>query len=206
MLRQIVEVEDMYIRPKTVSSKYYHQDSEASIKSRNSEYRLQYGDSRYILEISSASAILIGQQLSAMNLKLDGYSVESIYQSSKVFQSSEDNKEWLLLPGWEAKKKAAACHNLLGFNYDGIDFSLSTGALFYNWVYTKALCQSQLIEEVSDYSLFADIFFNPDKSRSCQAIAVAEAVCLHKNNLLNRAIVDLNLFEQLTRMVLNGNW
>ena len=56
---------------------------------------------------------------------------------------------------------------------------------FYNWLYLNVLnLNNDLKNEVLQYDAFTDIEFNPKKSFSCQAEAIALYVSLRKKNLL----------------------
>ncbi len=146
-----------------------------------------------ILEISTKSMEYLGQSLSAFNLELKingkAYSVESIYQSSKVFTSGKQYNSILYKSPLEAKKY----HNkndsgmLEKFRFLNIDFPLEPNTYFYNWLYINALVRHKdLLEKLldGDYNAFSDIEFNPNKSINCQAQAVAICISLIKTDKL----------------------
>lgn len=130
------------------------------------------------LEISTNGLIDLGVKLSAFNLKLNGYTLENIFQSSKVFSNGGPYLDLLDVSPKEAKRDDRL-HNsgaLLGFNYAGIDFPLEPKTVFYDYIYINAVKQTLLPEEIvkiKDYTHFTDIEFNPQRSINTQAKSVA---------------------------------
>lgn len=120
------------------------------------------------LEVSSISDKDIGRRLSALNLMLtltngNKYSVESIYQSSKVYK---DN-------------------HIIGFKFNNTVFENNPYGMYYDYIYMVALYQNKDYHEIiKDYYLFTDLFFNPNKSLNTQARAIAIFKTLHDNNCL----------------------
>ena len=66
-----------------------------------------------------------------------------------------------------------------------------------------------------NYYAFTDIVFNPQKSLNCQAVAAAIYVSLRKQNLLQQALRDKNLFlkivyphfkQQCSAKIMNGEF
>lgn len=128
------------------------------------------------LEISTKGEIPLGNKLSAFNLKLDGYYLENVFQSSKVFDDGNSSqREWLELHPKEAKREAGKLHEshkLLGFRYDETDYPLEPKTVFYDHIYYKAVRQSLTLEELSQlnsYTHFTDIEFSPKRSINTQA-------------------------------------
>ncbi len=130
------------------------------------------------LEISTKGLIDLGVKLSAFNLKLNGYTLENIFQSSKVFSNGGPYRDLLDVSPKEAKRDDRL-HNsgaLLGFNYAGIDFPLEPKTVFYDYIYINAVKQTLLpeeIEKIKEYTHFTDIEFNPQRSINTQAKSVA---------------------------------
>lgn len=57
------------------------------------------------LEISTKGTIDLGRKLSAFNLKLNGYTLENIFQSSKVFSNGGPYHDLLNVSPKDAKKR-----------------------------------------------------------------------------------------------------
>ncbi len=130
------------------------------------------------LEISTKGLIDLGVKLSAFNLKLNGYTLENIFQSSKVFSNGGPYRDLLDVSPKDAKRDDRL-HNsgaLIGFNYAGIDFPLEPKTVFYDYIYINAVKQTLLPEEIvkiKEYTHFTDIEFNPQRSINTQAKSVA---------------------------------
>ena len=133
------------------------------------------------LEISTKSTELLGVSLSAFNLKLNGYPLESVFQSSKVFDDTNSpHTEWLTHHPKEAKSKAAELHSsghrLTGFLYNGVSFPLQPLTAFYDYIYMRAVIESlssNKIAQLSQFDHFTDIEFNSQKSLNTQARTAA---------------------------------
>ena len=130
------------------------------------------------LEISTKGLIDLGVKLSAFNLKLNGYTLENIFQSSKVFSNGGPYRDLLDVSPKEAKRddRLHISGTLLGFNYAGIDFPLEPKTFFYDYIYINAVKQTLLpeeIEKIKEYTHFTDIEFNPQRSINTQAKSVA---------------------------------
>ena len=132
------------------------------------------------LEISTKSQEDLGKQLSAFNLKIDKYFIESIFQSSKVFEGNIKFDFLISYSPNDAKKyiKNNKNGNLIKFNYMGIDYPLYPKTAFYDWIYINALEQNDLSKQLNDYDIFSDIEFNDKKSLNCQARAAAFYVAI----------------------------
>ncbi|WP_413817743.1 DUF6977 family protein [Pseudomonas viridiflava] len=157
-----------------------------------------------ILEVSSKSKEELGVALSAFNLKFTTLkqnftmSVECAFQGSKVFEGGGPFKDLYTKTSREAKldDRLKNSGRLKRFSFYGIDWELEPRTAFYDWLYINALKKqsSDLIDEILSYSAFTDIEFNPDKSINCQAYSIALFVSLHKQNMLNDAVVSKESF------------
>lgn len=145
-----------------------------------------------ILEVSSKSLDKIGIELSAFNLHItENKTIESVFQSSKVFEKGGPFKDISLFSSKEAKSdiRLKNSGNLLYFQFNGSKFGLEPKTFFYNWLYINTLClHKDLINEVIQYDAFTDIEFNPKKSINCQAESVAIFVSLYRQNLVTMAL------------------
>ena len=150
-----------------------------------------------VLEISSKSKVIYGIKLSAFNLsfKFNGrfISVESAFQSSKVFENGGPYIDILYKSSLEAKKdyRIKNGKNLLYFSFFKEKWDLVPTTLFYDWIYLKALTQphnKNLADYILKFDCFTDIEFNPEKSFNCQAGSVALYKYLYINNLLDIAL------------------
>jgi len=143
-----------------------------------------------VLEISSKSLDSLGVNLSAFNLKFkmrDGlfYTVENVFQSSKVFENGGPYIDLLGLSPKAAKTDPRLQNSgkLRGFRLDGINWGLLPATTFYDWLYLNALksapeLSSQLL--IQKFNGFSDIEFNPKRSLNCQAASAALYVSLVK--------------------------
>lgn len=143
-----------------------------------------------ILEASSKSQQTIGIELSAFFLKNDeGFPVENLFQSSKVFYAGQQFIDLKFVSPREAKRdsRLRMSGDMLKFYFENMDFPLEPKSLFYDWLYIKILFESEcnlnlrtrFIQE--NFDAFTDIEFNPKKSFSCQARTLALAISLYKN-------------------------
>jgi len=131
------------------------------------------------LEVSTKGRNPLGIKLSAFNLKYQGYALECIYQSSKVFQYGGAYKDLLEKSPREAKKDPRLRESgaLKGFYHDGITWALEPKTAFYDYMYIQAVKETltpEEIEEIRNYNYFTDIEFNPQKSINTQARSIAE--------------------------------
>ena len=130
------------------------------------------------LEISTKGTIDLGIKLSAFNLKLNGYTLENIFQSSKVFSNGGPYRDLLNVSPKDAKRNEKLINSgkRVGFNYNNIDFPLEPKTLFYDYIYinsVKEILSSNEIKQITNYTHFTDIEFNPKKSINTQAKSVA---------------------------------
>ena len=151
-----------------------------------------------ILEVSSKSREKLGVSLSAFNLMIDNaeleqtYSVESAFQSSKVFQDGGPFTELLYKNSREAKRDPRLRESgyLTKFSYLDEDWPIEPQTAFYDWLYIQALRnQSNPIKDkIFEYDAFTDIEFNPKKSINCQAYSLSLYVSLHRRGRLEDAM------------------
>ncbi|WP_198334852.1 DarT1-associated NADAR antitoxin family protein [Psychrobacter namhaensis] len=145
-----------------------------------------------VLEISSKSDSELGIMLSAFNLQIElrnGHkaSVESLYQSSKVFQEGGPYDDIRYKSSLEAKRdeRLKSSGDIIAFEHKGDRWDIEPKTAFYNWLYLNVLnLNSNLKNQVLEYDAFTDIEFNPKKSFSCQANAIALYVSLRRNKIL----------------------
>lgn len=151
------------------------------------------------LEVSSKSLLEIGVKLSAFNLSVTTqklkktFTVESAYQSSKIFEHGGPYKDLLYSSSREAKKdsRIRESGNLKGFEFFGEKWALEPKTAFYDWLYINALHKNELaVEQLKKYDAFTDIEFNPERSINCQAYSVALYKALEWRNLICDAIAD----------------
>ena len=131
------------------------------------------------LEVSTKSTDALGVRMSAFNLMLDGFHLENVFQSGKVFAFGGPFPNLLHMHPREAKHHACLRESgaLTGFRYQGIDFPLEPKTLFYDYIYIKAIKETLTddeIQQIGNYTHFTDIEFNPTKSINTQAITAAE--------------------------------
>ncbi len=145
-----------------------------------------------ISSIKNGGITELGTQLSAFNLMLKTksgkkISVESIFQSSKVFSEGGPYKDIMDMSSRDAKKdeRLKNSGNLIAFEYRNIRWELEPKTAFYDWIYLNALnLNDDLKQQALEYDAFTDIEFNPQKSINCQAYSIALFVALTKRNLL----------------------
>ena len=131
------------------------------------------------LEVSTKSNDPLGVKMSAFNLMLDGFHLENVFQSGKVFAFGGPFPNLLHMHPREAKHHACLRESgeLTGFRYQGIDFPLVPKTLFYDYIYIKAIRETLTadeIQQIGNYTYFTDIEFNPAKSINTQAKTAAE--------------------------------
>lgn len=179
--------------------------SRKNIDGLHKNYLARYPDKR-ILEISSKSKDELGAKLSAFNLMIRRdekvFSVEAAFQSSKVFEHGGPFVDLLDMPSIKAKKdpRLKTSGNIIGFNFEGKDFSRIPLTYFYNRLYIGALVENKnLVDELVErkFDAFTDIAFNPDKGRNCQAEAVTIFVSLSRQGLLAEALANEENFLRI---------
>lgn len=149
-----------------------------------------------ILEVSSKSLDEIGMALSAFNLMITtrnkkvSFSVESAFQSSKVFEGNRQYIDLLGKSSIEAKRdlRLKNSGSIIGFKFYGEDWPTTPLTAFYDWIYINALKKKvEYHEMILAYKAFTDIEFNPKKSINCQAYSLALFQSLLKRGLLEEA-------------------
>lgn len=178
-------------------------------------------DKSNILEICKTSPILLGQKLSAFQLKLAlknnqnielQSNVERFFQGAKVFGKNDmfGNKEEYgpfeeiiydpqphpkrykpLAEVLEEVKKGNL--DLIHFQLFNENYPLKPKTFFYDYLYITALIQNKkLSEQLLAYKYFSDIEFNPKKSVNCQARSAAIYVSMCKKEILQDFIEQDN--------------
>ncbi len=130
------------------------------------------------LEISTKSESEFGQKLSAFNLKLEGYTLENLFQSSKVYTNGGPYLDLLEVGPKESKRdeRHTSSGALIGFKYKGQMWELEPKTIFYDYIYLVSVFNSferNELDKLLEYDWFTDIEFNPSKSINCQARSVA---------------------------------
>lgn len=155
------------------------------------------------LEISSKSEDSLGVSLSAFNLKGSTakrdqvFTVETLFQSSKVFESGGPYRDLLSVSSRDAKKdhRLRDSGRLVEFNLFGENWPLEPKTAFYDWVYINTLAKNGgLSDQLARYDAFTDIEFNPKKSINCQAYSVALFRALTMRNLINDILGDRDAY------------
>lgn len=162
-----------------------------SVKSLHDAFKERF-PTKKVLEISSKSESELGIMLSAFNLQIElrhGHkaSVESLYQSSKVFEHGGPYEDIRYKSPLEAKRdeRLKISGDVIGFIHKDERWDIEPKTAFYNWLYLNVLnLNNDLKNQVLEYDAFTDIEFNPKKSFSCQANAIALYVSLRRNNFL----------------------
>lgn len=157
-----------------------------------------------LLEVSTKSEDIIGQRLSAFNLKLPTeigeISLEAAFQGSKVFEKGGPYTDIYKKTSREAKKdeRIRNSGNLLAFNFFGDEWPLEPKTAFYDWIYLTALKPyKDYLKRLFHFKGFTDIEFNPNKSFNCQAKTCALLVSLLKLNLFDEALSSKKQFIEI---------
>ena len=130
------------------------------------------------LEISTKGTDSLGAKLSAFNLKLNGYTLENIFQSSKVFENGGPYHDLLNVHPKDAKRdgRLRTSGDLTAFVLGENRFPLEPKTLFYDYIYIQAVKKSIPENEMQillNYTHYTDIEFNPQKSINTQAKSAA---------------------------------
>lgn len=161
-----------------------------------------------VLEVSSKSRDELGIALSAFNLSFTTakynrtFSVECAFQGSKVFEFGGPFVDIFGLTSREAKKdeRLRSSGRLVGFQFFGTNWGLEPQTAFYDWLYINALKKKPSIaEQLTGYSAFTDIEFNPERSINCQAYSVALYMSLCQRGLLDEATSSQDAFLRIVR-------
>lgn len=154
-----------------------------------------------ILEISTKSSDEFGVQLSAFNLEIElkgiKTTVESLFQSSKVFENGGPYRDIIEKTSLEAKRDSRVKNSgdLVTFKFNKREWPLEPKTIFYDWIYMKALSQDEnYSKEIMKYKAFTDIEFNPKKSINCQARAAALFVSLKRVDKLGVFLSDIDKY------------
>ena len=163
-----------------------------------------------VLEISSKSSAEIGVELSAFNLKTRSqgkgieFTVETAFQSSKVFELGGPYRDILAKTSREAKADVRLRNSgaLIGFNFLGKNIPTKPRTIFYDWLYINVLLRNEELHgQLLAYDGFTDIEFNPEKSVNCQAFSAALFVSLMRNKVVLSGFEDIDSFIRVTRVV-----
>ena len=160
-----------------------------------------------ILEVSTKSEEVLGNQLSAFNLtyttsKGKVLLLEVAFQGSKIFENGGPYHDLYEKDPLEVKKdeRISKDYVITGFDFQGVLWDNEPKTGFYDWLYINAVNQKLnndtefLFENISGYSAFTDIEFNPKKSLNCQARSCAVFVSLVRKNLLSIALESRESF------------
>lgn len=168
-----------------------------------------------ILEVSSKSTEMIGVSLSAFNLCLNiqgkSYSVEQLFQASKVFEKGGPFLDLLDVSSREAKtdERIKTSGNIIAFRLLNNDFPIEPKTFFYDWLYTSALLQNKdLLKRVLLYNAFTDIEFNEKKSLNCQAYSLALfcSICKNTKEFADKEMISKEEFFKLCQDEYNSRW
>jgi type I restriction enzyme M protein len=179
------------------------QQKQKSVESLHAAIKKLYPESK-VLEISRYSLTELGTKLSAFNLavSIDGKktTVESAFQSSKVFENGGPYTDLFYSPSIVSKKdqRLSSSGRLMKFVLLGNEFPTRPKTFFYDWLYVNAVSQNtELLTKLSEYNAFTDIAFNPEKSINCQARSAAICVSLFKKGLLSDALKNKDEFKKI---------
>lgn len=158
-----------------------------------------------LLEVSTKSEDPLGVSLSAFNVQVpiaEGRfaSLEAVYQSSKVFEHGGPFADLMFREPRDARRDPRLRNSgaLVGFHFAGRDFGLSPARAFYDWLFVRALYRRpELVERLQRFSGFTDIEFNPERSLSTQAHAVAAIVALDRRGWLASAAKSYSGFAEV---------
>ena len=179
------------------------QQKQKSIDSLHNAIKKLHPEAK-VLEISRYSLTELGTKLSAFNLgvSIDGKktTVESAFQSSKVFENGGPYTDLFYSPSIVSKKdeRLSSSGRLMKFVLLGNEFPTRPKTFFYDWLYVNAVSQNtELLTKLSEYNAFTDIAFNPEKSINCQARSAAICVSLFKKGLLSDALKNKDEFKKI---------
>lgn len=124
-----------------------------------------------ILEVSTRSTNPLGVKLSALKLRYKGVSMEKLYQDAKRYKKV--HVTLTTVPAY-----IQDTYELAGFYFEGTFWQANTDDMsaFYDYLYCLAVKESlsyDEIMEITDYGIFTDIAFNPERSYNTQARACA---------------------------------
>lgn len=202
---------DLLVRTEFVDFKWFPGmaaiQKQKSIKSLH-EAAMEMAHCDNLLEISSKSECELGVRLSAFNLKVTTrkhnkvFTVESAYQSSKVFADGGPYTDLLYGSPQKAKKDPRLKESgpLTRFEFFGESWPLEPRTAFYDWLYINALHKNEwAVDQLAQFDAFTDIEFNPKKSINCQAYSVALYRSLQKRGLIREAIADRKAYMDIVQ-------
>lgn len=204
----VVSTDKKFVKKENIEFKIFNGFSavqkKRSINNLHYEY-LRNNKGKKILEISSKSDNDIGLKLSAFNLMIKTkngkeFSVESAFQSSKVFENGGPYKDLLYKPSKKSKLDSRLKNSgrIIKFKFNEQFYETEPKTFFYNWLYINALnLHDDLTDELIKFDAFTDIEFNPTKSINCQAEAAAIYVSLRKQNLIKDALANSDSFKKI---------
>ena len=176
-------------KQKSVSS--LHQSASESLQVSNT------------LEVSTKSPTKLGNQLSAFNLpgfttdkdysSVREFSLETIFQTSKVFSPNISCKDLIRLEELEIRKEIRKRQkkNLSHFELEDEVWELQPVGAFYNYLYLRSLVQfEEFIDALIQHDSFTDIAFNPETSFNCQAESVSQLVGLIKAGVNTQKVLS----------------
>ncbi len=168
-----------------------------------------------ILEISSKSPVELGKKLSAFNLQFEinkiPYSVEQIFQASKVFELGGPYLDLYNKTSKEAKmdERLKNSGKIVAFKFLDCNFPTQPYTFFYDWLYSNALLENKgLLTNALNYNAFSDIEFNEKKSLNCQAYSLAlfSSVCKNSKEILLKESISKEEFLMLCKNEYNARW
>lgn len=169
-----------------------------------------------ILEVSSKSTEIVGVSLSAFNLCMNvlggKYTVEQLFQSSKVFEKGGPFTDLLNVTSKEAKtdERLKSSGNIIAFKLLDNKFPIEPKTYFYDWLYATALLQNkEILKKALDFQAFTDIEFNEKKSLNCQAYSLALFCSICKNHrefVADKEIIPKEEFLELCQDEYNSRW
>ncbi|MBP3206732.1 MAG: hypothetical protein J6M21_00560 [Campylobacter sp.] len=205
-----------YIKSQNVEFEYFsgfaRSQKEKSIKSFLNSAKISLKSDK-VLEISKASPMDLGRNLSAFNLNLTlindrgeaiSASVERFFQGSKVFEHGGPYHEIIYDRSIHPKKyhKLKSSGIFVGFELFGKAYATEPKTYFYDWLYLNALLQNQLLgEQVVEFEYFSDIEFNPKKSFSSQSKSVALYSAMKKYGLFEENFKSPEAFLKFMRKI-----
>lgn len=203
----LISEEKPYFKEINMQFTYFNgfafQQKQKSVESLHAAIKKLYPESK-VLEISRYSLTELGTKLSAFNLavSIDGKitTVESAFQSSKVFENGGPYTDLFYSPSIVSKKdeRLSSSGRLMKFVLLGNEFPTRPKTFFYDWLYVNAVSQNtELLTKLSEYNAFTDIAFNPEKSINCQARSAAICVSLFKKGLLSDALKNKDEFKKI---------
>lgn len=149
-----------------------------------------------LLEVSTKSEVVLGQRLSAFNLKVKSETLgeiplECAFQGSKVFENGGPYTDLYSMDARTARKDARLRNSgrITKFNFNGFIFPNEPKTAFYDWLYITAIFPHRdYLVRLKEYAGFTDIEFNPEKSVNCQARSCAIFVAMLTKGILETAI------------------